>query len=727
MLTKKKVCFFVRIKNLDLLKCRQWYGNDIKILEEMGFQVIVATKFKDIPFNCDLYFSWFTTGSILPLIKAKICRKPIIVIAGGSEVVAASFGYFSKPWYVKLCVRMCLRYADAVLAVSKNIFDEIKLLGVRNPFIVYNGVDTKKFEPSVLKKDIIFFCSRQDRHTYKGKKIELVLESFPFVLKKFPEQKLVIAGRKSDAYIKTKNLIEKLGIADNVELTDIIHNDKIAEYFKRALICVQPTRYESFGFATAEAMSCGVPVITNRVGAVPEVVGDCGVYLDSDNPIELANKIIYLLENKKNREELGLRARKRIEEHFSLEARKEKLKNIINLILTKNTEEREGKLTVCLVGNINSIHFRKRIDAARGNRNFIFHIIDLLPRGNFDKRFLCVDDRNVFYHLIPTPIKSKVRYFLYFWKIGHIVKKIKPDILHCYGAGIYGFVGLLLNISPLIISIYGSEVLHFKSKNFFYRKLIKIILKKADILTYASVGMKNFLTEQFNISPKNLEKLYWGFDEKIFYKYDAIFINELRKRMGISENDTVFFSNRRIAPLYNIKYILSAFYKVNEIFKNTKLILISGGVENSDPYFSDIENQAEKGIEENKIILIKELVSLRTMARLYNISDFFISLPDSDELSAAILEGMACGTIPVLSNLEAYAELEEKTNSFFVKNPKNIDEVSRFMMALIKNHQDIKEKISQRNQQYVRDNMAYSQVENQLLGVYNNLLEKIKI
>ena len=115
------------------------------------------------------------------------------------------------------------------------------------------------------------------------------------------------------------------------------------------------------------------------------------------------------------------------------------------------------------------------------------------------------------------------------------------------------------------------------------------------------------------------------------------------------------------------------------------------------------------------------------MARLYNISDFFISLPDSDELSAAILEGMACGTIPVLSNLEAYAELEENTNSFFVKNPKNIDEVSRFMMALIKNHQDIKEKISQRNQQYVRDNMAYSQVENQLLGVYNNLLEKIKI
>jgi glycosyltransferase involved in cell wall biosynthesis len=221
---KKKACFFARVETPEVLKRRQWYENDIKILQELGFRVIVATKFNEIPFNCDLYFSWFATGSILPLIKAKISRKPIIVIAGGDEVVTTSYGYFSRPWFMRLVIRICLSQADAVLAVSESVLKEVKYLAARNPILVYNAIDINKFKPSNSKKDIIFSCARLDHGNYEGKKIEVLLRSIPHIIDQFPEQKFVIVGEKSDAYFKVKNLIEKLGCSGNINLVGAVPN-----------------------------------------------------------------------------------------------------------------------------------------------------------------------------------------------------------------------------------------------------------------------------------------------------------------------------------------------------------------------------------------------------------------------------------------------------------------------------------------------------------------------
>lgn len=328
----KKICFFVKMREPKMLEYRQWYGNDIRILKELGFRVILAHKFNEIPWDCDLYFSWFVTGSFLPLIKAKLKRKPIIIVAGGSAVARTPFGYFIKPWYVRIIIRLCLKLADAVLAVSNNTMDEIKKLGARNAILLYNAIDTTLFAPTDSTKDIIFTISRQDNYTYEGKKLKLLLRAIALVLYKYPDQRFFIAGENSNSYNKTMLLAKRLGISQNIEFLGLVPNRKTIEYFRRALIYVQPTRYEAFGVAIAEAMSCQAPVITSKVGAVTEVVGDCGLYIKDDDPQDLASKIIYLLENKDVARDLGIRARRRIEEHFNYEKRKEGIKKLINCI-----------------------------------------------------------------------------------------------------------------------------------------------------------------------------------------------------------------------------------------------------------------------------------------------------------------------------------------------------------------------------------------------------------
>lgn len=63
-----------------------------------------------------------------------------------------------------------------------------------------------------------------------------------------------------------------------------------------AKVLVYPSHYEGFGMPPLEALACGTPVITANNSSLPEVVGDAGLLIDSNNIDELANKIEYVLD-----------------------------------------------------------------------------------------------------------------------------------------------------------------------------------------------------------------------------------------------------------------------------------------------------------------------------------------------------------------------------------------------------------------------------------------------
>ena len=55
---------------------------------------------------------------------------------------------------------------------------------------------------------------------------------------------------------------------------------RLVRLFQAARVFVYPSLYEGFGFPAAEALACGVPVITSDTSSLPEVVGDAGRLAD---------------------------------------------------------------------------------------------------------------------------------------------------------------------------------------------------------------------------------------------------------------------------------------------------------------------------------------------------------------------------------------------------------------------------------------------------------------
>jgi L-malate glycosyltransferase len=114
-------------------------------------------------------------------------------------------------------------------------------------------------------------------------------------------------------------MLGEISLSDKLEVIESI--DSIPQFMSGLNVFVSPSRSEAFGLAMVEAMACGVPVIATMTAGGREVVEDekTGRLVPINQPAELARAITDLLANQDLRKMLGVNARRRVEEKFSLD------------------------------------------------------------------------------------------------------------------------------------------------------------------------------------------------------------------------------------------------------------------------------------------------------------------------------------------------------------------------------------------------------------------------
>jgi glycosyltransferase involved in cell wall biosynthesis len=97
--------------------------------------------------------------------------------------------------------------------------------------------------------------------------------------------------------------------------------DDVREQLGNCDLVVAPSRREALPLTLIEAAAAGVPVVASRIGGVPEVVldGKTGILVAPEDPAVLARAIEALIKNPALRARLGHTARRRYEDHFSLQ------------------------------------------------------------------------------------------------------------------------------------------------------------------------------------------------------------------------------------------------------------------------------------------------------------------------------------------------------------------------------------------------------------------------
>ncbi len=117
----------------------------------------------------------------------------------------------------------------------------------------------------------------------------------------------------------------------NVEFTGWVSDEELQDLYRRASVYVQASRHEGFGLAVAEAMLAGCVPVVMDVTAMPEVVGDAGVLIDSQDADRVAEGIRRALDLGPD---AGARARERILTQFPMSGRRDGLLAVIGRVLT---------------------------------------------------------------------------------------------------------------------------------------------------------------------------------------------------------------------------------------------------------------------------------------------------------------------------------------------------------------------------------------------------------
>ena len=101
--------------------------------------------------------------------------------------------------------------------------------------------------------------------------------------------------------------VESLSLNRSVSLLGYLEAVSLAEVYRSASLFILPTSHpEGFPSVIAEAMSFGLPIITTRVGGIPDHLkeGINAIFIQPNNPSSLANAVVRLLNDPKLRLEM---------------------------------------------------------------------------------------------------------------------------------------------------------------------------------------------------------------------------------------------------------------------------------------------------------------------------------------------------------------------------------------------------------------------------------------
>ncbi|MEK7110850.1 MAG: glycosyltransferase, partial [Patescibacteria group bacterium] len=268
--------------------------------------------FKKENFDLVSFNSTNTLFGVLSMLGLKNKPKTVFTVHGSSFL---SLG-FKKSKILKmfflLMMKFFLPFVDRVIFVSeydKKLAENYKLIKDGQGIVIHNGIENIDFfnKEEALKKlkeiknfpNDKFVMGTITRLEYaKGNSI--LIDAVSRLSKEILDKCVCLIIGDGPDKENLKFQISNLKLQDKIFLLGDISDAK--KYLKAFDIFIMTSRYEGMPYALLEAMSANLPIISSRVGGIPELLGDSGMMFEANNIDDFISNLTNLIKDRLLRE-----------------------------------------------------------------------------------------------------------------------------------------------------------------------------------------------------------------------------------------------------------------------------------------------------------------------------------------------------------------------------------------------------------------------------------------
>lgn len=299
-----------------------------ELLKEQGIGIIIEPKlqievFSRIEWMKKFQYIFCNTLLYYKLLKDRDCDKRYVWWLHEPEIF-----YQSVDKKMLKNIDMTNLKIYAVGKVASNAFKNV-CTNAKIEELLYGIPDVASSE-SVLKKGSTFeIITVGNVQEYKGQ--DVLVNAIKCLPKKYKEKVHVsiIGGSNSNYYNTVRKSAMELG--DVIEFVPPVTREEVYEYYKKADIYICSSRQDCMPVVVAESMMYSLPSIVSDVAGIAPFVRQCkgGLLFQNGNSADLAEKIVWCMENEYKLKEFGDCARKKYEEDFSLDSFEKRFMKII--------------------------------------------------------------------------------------------------------------------------------------------------------------------------------------------------------------------------------------------------------------------------------------------------------------------------------------------------------------------------------------------------------------
>lgn len=288
--------------------------------------------------------------------------------------------------------------------------------------------------------------------------------------------------------------------------------------------------------------------------------------------------------------------------------------------------------------------------------------------------------------------------------IKRLLKTIRPDIIHTHFLTSYGLLGALSGHKPLVGTAWGSDVLVTPQKSLVYRLLLKYVFSQCAAVTSDSSHMGE-VALNYGLRPDKLIIIPFGLDLQTFNQ---------EGRLCPETPPFELLSMRFLDANANTQYLLKALPHVLAQMPEVKLTITHHG-----PELNALQDLVSH-LSLTNTVEFKGLLPHNQVPSLLKRADLYFSLLSHDATSVSLLEAMACGPFPIVSDIPANREWVSDGKNGYLVPPQDSAMLAEKIMSALKQSR-LRQEAAQFNWQLVRQKANWEANMQTVAEIYHSL------